>query len=48
MVELLAPATCAVAVLLTVPLDGRPVRFGVPLPSGAPALDGVIASTAGP
>jgi hypothetical protein len=44
MVELLAPATCAVAVLLTVPLDGRPVRFGVPLPAAAIArglrLDG--------
>lgn len=44
MVELLAVAGCSAAVLLTVPLDGHPVRLGVPLPTAALArglrLDG--------
>lgn len=44
MVDLLCGAACSLAVLLTVPLDGSPVRFGVPLPASAIArglrLDG--------
>ncbi|MCA3009046.1 MAG: hypothetical protein INH34_11790 [Phycisphaerales bacterium] len=44
MVDVLCSAACSLAVLLTVPLDGQPVRFGVPLPTAALArglrLDG--------